>query len=81
MSKATARDVLTRETLHLDHGQRDQITAMEIDALALASSCDKASELAIADKLLTLHQGAERWVRVLVAKAALEAVNGLSVAA
>lgn len=72
------RDVLARETGHLVGRDRDQVQLMLILARLMAANLrhvpyDLAVE-ALALKLLTMHEGAERWVRILVAKAALEIV-------
>lgn len=74
------QSILASETAHLVGEDRAKITAMLADAQAFAQACANATPEAITLKLLTLHEGAERWVRQLVARAALEAVT-LSAAA
>lgn len=67
------RDLLARETAHLPPAEQ----ALRDQCLALA--CDYANipgviAEAITIKLLTLVDGAPYWLRLLVSKAALEAV-------
>lgn len=71
----TFRTLLARETDHLAHVERRQVNDMTATALALIDRCAAAEPGALADKLLTLFPGSERWVRVLVSKAALEAAG------
>lgn len=70
------RNTLARETAHLVGAERAQLAAMLWDATCFVEHCPAAPPEAIALKLLTLHDGAERWVRILVAQAAIEAVLG-----
>lgn len=68
------RDILARETAHFAGPQRVQLAAMIADAAEFAARCPHAPPEAISVKLMTLHENAPRWLRQLVALAALEAV-------
>lgn len=74
------RNLLARETAHMVGGARLQLAAMLRDAVAFAEANPSLSGplavAAIALKLLTLHEGSERWVRQLVACAAIEIAAG-----
>lgn len=75
MIETKFRTLLAQETGHLDASARQLVQQMTGTALALLGRCPRAGADAVADKLLTLYPGSERWVRVLVAKAALETVG------
>ena len=70
------RALLAQETAHLARVDQRQVNDMIAIALALVDRHPQAPAEPIADKLLTLFPGSERWVRVLVAKAAIEAAGG-----
>lgn len=65
------RTLLQRETAHFGRADRDGVAWLLRQAEDLARAFPSASCDALADKLLTLCP-VDRWVRVLVAKAALQ---------
>lgn len=66
------RRLLLTETAHFTKPEFVQLQCLHVDAVAFSYDNPDASPEAISDKLLTLYPGTERWVRVLVAKAAQE---------
>jgi hypothetical protein len=70
----TYRAVLSRETAHLAQPHKDQVARLLGEAVLLARACPRVTPQALSLKLLTLF-GGERWVRELVAKAAIEAAT------
>lgn len=68
------RALLAHETAHLVAEDRRQVAAMLRDALEFAARYPAAPVDMIAVKLMTLHDGAERWTRRLIALAARETV-------
>ncbi len=78
MTDFAARDLLAAETAHLSTRDKEAITACLAYAQRLAHAAPANVERAvvieaIALKLFTLACPPERWVRTLIAKAALEA--------
>ena len=69
----TKRELLHVETAHLTGRDAEAVDWLLGEAIILARETPGVTEQALETKLLTLFE-APRWVRALVAKAALETV-------
>lgn len=68
------RSILARETAHFTTADKALVAWLLVQAESLAADCPAATEDALVLKLLTLDD-CPRWVRVLIARAALRPVE------